>query len=260
MSGETESQVSGWTVDTLHAHVITQFDITRGAQEIRVKLLQEELDRRLGNMQKAIDDRRADLRDLLTGQIAGLREMLNERYATQTKALDAAFLAQQTAMRTALEVAEKAVQTALVSAEKAVAKAEVAAEKRFESVNEFRAQLTDQAATFPTRNEVDVRLNAIADKLDTEAKRGTLRAADLELRLTATTSDLDKRVTSRLDLIQGGASSNREFRATQLDENRYTQDERIARAAASRASVSIAIAAMSALVTVVAVIFAIVHG
>ena len=163
MSGETEQQVSGWTVDTLHQYLDIRF--------------------------------------------ADSRRMLDERYATQTKALDAAFIAQQTAMRTALEAAEKAVQTALVSAEKAVGKAEVAAEKRFESVNEFRAQLTDQAATFVNRSEAEVRLNAISDKLDTETKRNASRIAEVELR-----------VTSRLDLLSGTALGQSSHRTeTRLD-------------------------------------------
>src|SRR5688572_11517487 len=106
MSGETEKEISGWTTDTLHAH-----------------------------LQREMDD---------------MRRMLDERYATQTKALDAAFAA-----------ADKAVQTALLSAEKAVAKTETAAERRFEAVNEFRGQLSDQAATFLPRIEADVRINAL---------------------------------------------------------------------------------------------------
>ncbi len=48
---------------------------------------------------------------------------------------------------------EKAVRAALEAAQKAVDKAEEAATKRFESVNEFRAQLADQAASFLTRRE-----------------------------------------------------------------------------------------------------------
>ncbi len=51
--------------------------------------------------------------------------------------------------------------TAFSSAERAIAKAEAATEKRFEGVNEFRAQLTDQAARFVTRDE----LRALEDKL-----------------------------------------------------------------------------------------------
>jgi hypothetical protein len=125
--------------------------------------------------------------------------MLDERYATQTKALDAAFLAQQTAMRTALEAAEKAVATALTSAEKAVAKAEVAADKRFESVNEFRAQLSDQTRTFPTRNEVN-------------SQTGALRA-DLD-RLIERLGQLELRLTSRLDTA-GGRESGEHYQRTE---------------------------------------------
>ena len=93
-------------------------------------------------------------------QLADLRAMLDERYQTQTKALDAAFKA-----------AEQAVQTALVSAEKAVVKAEAATDKRFESVNEFRQQLNDQAVTFMPRAEAEARLLALAEKFDVVTSR-----------------------------------------------------------------------------------------
>ena len=111
----------------------------------------------------------------LTQRLDDLTAMLDERYATQVKALDAAFNA-----------AERAVQAALLSAEKAVTKAETAQEKRLESVNEFRAQLTDQAATFVRRDEIDVRVGSINDKIDA--------------------------LTNRVDLSQGahaGADANR---------------------------------------------------
>lgn len=81
-----------------------------------------------------------------------------QRYDAQIKALDAALLA-----------AEKAVQTALTAAEKAVTKAEMAAEKRFESVNEFRQTLSDQASTFISRDQFEAtadRLRELAAKLD----------------------------------------------------------------------------------------------
>lgn len=47
----------------------------------------------------------------------------------------------------------------------AISKSEVASEKRFEGVNEFRAQLADQAATFVSRLEVDAKLEAAAEKI-----------------------------------------------------------------------------------------------
>ncbi len=60
---------------------------------------------------------------------------------------------------------EKAVASALAAAEKAVTKAELAAEKRFDAVNEFRGQLKDQASTFATRNEIDIRFRGIEEKI-----------------------------------------------------------------------------------------------
>lgn len=105
MSGETEQNVSGWTVDTLNAHW---------------------------------ERRHADLIALLA-----------ERKESQ----------------------EVAVRAAIDAAEKATIKAESATEKRFESVNEFRAQLTDQAATFVTRTEFDLQRLNYTEKIEDLTKR-----------------------------------------------------------------------------------------
>jgi hypothetical protein len=107
-------------------------------------------------LERRIDDEHA----LTLQQFVALHALLEERYGTQTKALDAAFVA-----------AEKAVQTALASAEKAVVKAETAAERRFESVNEFRQTLTDQATTFMPRTEAEQRIATNAEKIDALAAR-----------------------------------------------------------------------------------------
>lgn len=66
----------------------------------------------------------------------------NERYEQRFKAMDE---------KTSL---------ALTASEKAVAKAELAVEKRFDSVNEFRGTLSDQAATMMPRAEAQARLGA----------------------------------------------------------------------------------------------------
>lgn len=66
---------------------------------------------------------------------------------------------------------EKAVAAALQAAKEAVAKAEIAAEKRFDSVNEFRAQLSDQAGTFMPRREAEQRADALAEKLNEVSSR-----------------------------------------------------------------------------------------
>ena len=145
-AGETAKDVSGWTVDSLASYVQRQF---------------------------------ADLARNLDERHAAMTKLLDERYATQTKAVDAAFVAQQTAMQTALTAAERAVATAMLAAEKAVDKAEDAATKRFEAVNEFRGQLSDQASTFMPRTEADVRLQGLAkdvaalkEQLDKTSGRG----------------------------------------------------------------------------------------
>jgi len=67
---------------------------------------------------------------------------------------------------TALREADRiTLNAALAAADRAVAKAEAANEKRFEGVNEFRKTLSDQAATFPTRSEVEARMVELGEKI-----------------------------------------------------------------------------------------------
>jgi len=49
--------------------------------------------------------------------------------------------------------------------EKAIDKAEIATEKRFESVNEFRAQLSDQTNTFLPREVYDTNHRQFSDRV-----------------------------------------------------------------------------------------------
>jgi hypothetical protein len=94
-----------------------------------------------------------------------LREYFETRLADKDIRDQQRFDAQQKALDAALLAAEKAVQTALIAAEKAVSKAEAASEKRFEASNEFRGQLSDQAATFFPRAEAEQRLSAMAEQI-----------------------------------------------------------------------------------------------
>jgi hypothetical protein len=55
---------------------------------------------------------------------------------------------------------------ALTASEKAVTKAETATEKRFDSVNEFRKTLSDQAAEFLPRREYFSGHQSILDKVE----------------------------------------------------------------------------------------------
>lgn len=123
--GETESNVSAWTVDSL--------------KELMLSVLTE----------------------------------MDRRYEQR-------FEAQQVALRDALLAQEKAVTAALNAAERAVSKAELASERRFESINEFRGQLADQAATLMPRAETAVLLDSINERLATIEKRVDERAGALK--------------------------------------------------------------------------------
>jgi hypothetical protein len=65
------------------------------------------------------------------------------------------FDAQERAVGAAMAAQEKAVTAAMAAADRAVQKAEAAADRRAEGQNEFRATLTDQAATFATKDALD---------------------------------------------------------------------------------------------------------
>jgi hypothetical protein len=60
---------------------------------------------------------------------------------------------------------DMAVKAAFASSEKAIDKANTASEKRFEAMNEFRGQLSDQQSTFMTRNEYMAQHQALMQKV-----------------------------------------------------------------------------------------------
>lgn len=161
------------------------------------------------HMQRQIEDQRRyterlheEQNDYFQRVIVETRAQLDERYATQTKALDAALVA-----------AEKAVQAALDAAKEAVGKAELASDKRFESVNEFRAQLADQARTFMGRDESISRHERTTEMITAQSARYETEARLLRERFEQEVKNLRDRhevdmavVNSRLDLGQGRAT------------------------------------------------------
>jgi len=224
---ELDQATSQWqqALNSVHDLVTARMDAMASTSDARLAQLVSRLDSIQGDRDRDIQA----LRDLVMARfdageqrVTDMRVMLDERYATQTKALDAAFLAQQTAMRTALDAAEKAVAAALDSAQTAVAKAETAAEARFSSVNEFRQQLSDQTASFPTRREVDTRFQALADLLEASRQR----FGELELRLT-----------SRLDLGAGAIAGEQAGKA----ERRMDTGQLVGIASAIAAFIAIAV-------------------
>ena len=159
------------------------------------------------------------LRVFLSTKVSDLHDMLQERYEQQTKAVDAAFSSQQTAMQTAkteqttamntaLDAQKDAINAAMAASDKATAKAETAADKRFEESNGYRQQLQNQAVTFATKDDMDVRMKAFSDKLDYESQHledmGGVRDKNI--------NNLELRLTSRLDLARGQETGTDESR------------------------------------------------
>lgn len=71
---------------------------------------------------------------------------------------------------------EIALETSLTAAQTAVDKAEVAASKRFDSTNEFRGQLADQAKMFVTKDEYVASHRGIDAKIADLQKRADMLA------------------------------------------------------------------------------------
>jgi trehalose/maltose hydrolase-like predicted phosphorylase len=122
----------------------------------------------------------------LRARLDGVQELLTERDRRVTERFESS----EKSVKTALDAAEKAVNAALVAAEKAVNKAEAAAEKRFDSVNEFRGQLKDQAETFMTKLEANATSKQHRELIDANKEDvGTLRAEVLKLASRQTYDD-----------------------------------------------------------------------
>lgn len=108
------------------------------------------------------------------GELVSLRQYLERLIEQAEKLNDAKFVT----YRALIDSQAEKVALALTASEKAITKAETAAEKRFESVNEFRGQLTDQAATFITRREFEQwrdstqeRVNELKARVDVNSGR-----------------------------------------------------------------------------------------
>jgi len=102
-----------------------------------------------------------------------LRDYLETRLNLLTVAIEKQQIATDLRYQQRFDAAEKAVQAALSAADRAVSKAELASEKRFEGVNEFRNTLSDQQRTLIPRQEVDVLMQAMNEKI------GQLQAANI---------------------------------------------------------------------------------
>ena len=113
------------------------------------------------------------LREYLTSLIQGAERRADARFEAMQRSVDAAFSASQLA----------------------IDKANEATEKRFQGVNEFRAQLADQAGSFVSRQTVD----ALVEKLESQIDRNR---EDLDL------------LSKRIDVRQGELSGSQTIKST----------------------------------------------
>lgn len=98
--------------------------------------------------------------DHILSLIHGNDRRYEQRYDASQKALEAALMAQK-----------EAINAALAAQDRAVTKAELATEKRFESVNEFRGTLDNQQRTLIPRQEVDVLIKGVDEKIGNLTKQ-----------------------------------------------------------------------------------------
>jgi bisphosphoglycerate-dependent phosphoglycerate mutase len=115
--------------------------------------------------------------DALHREIAQLRELMDERDRRYREVMDER---------------DKRYYDRFEAQDKAVLKAETATEKRFESVNEFRAQLADQSNQFMPRGEytvqhvsLDEKVNLLASRVDEKVNLVAARVSEVDSRVSA---------------------------------------------------------------------------
>ncbi len=158
---------SQWSLDTLRLAFLERM---------------EEMDRRIACELSAIRDlseqREAALDQRLHRQFDSIESVAKER----DKAWRDMLVAFQSAVDARFVATTAAQQSALESAKEAILTARTANEKRFDSVNEFRGQMADQARTFMPRGEANAMIQSNQDKIDALDKR--LQNLNLEQRDT----------------------------------------------------------------------------
>lgn len=100
---------------------------------------------------------------------------LKELFAAQLSQINVLITANDKNYNQRFDNVLQATKAALDAADRAVSKAESATEKRFESVNEFRQTLSDQASKFIIRSEFDL----VVDRLEQDIKNLVITRADM---------------------------------------------------------------------------------
>lgn len=105
-----------------------------------------------------------------------LRDGLLHQIESGDHALEHHIQEQVRQIRTIIEMGSAQVQAAFDASEKAILKAETATERRFESVNEFRAQLASQTASFMPREVAEARFDQHAARIAELDKKASAAA------------------------------------------------------------------------------------
>src|SRR5580700_3457995 len=118
------------------------------------------------------------VREYASHMITVVEKRLDEHNSDLEKRLMDRIHANREATVATMEASKEAVFSAMVSAKEAVNKAESANERRFESVNEFRASLADQARLQMPRLECEALFKGMGEKMETSSKQ-TIARVDL---------------------------------------------------------------------------------
>lgn len=137
-----------------------------------------------------------DMREFLERIIDEKDTLYDQRFRASEAAYDQRFRASEIAVQAALQAQKEAVSNTFIASEKAIIKAEVATEKRFESVNEFRATLSDLQLTYMSRLEASALFKATDEKLVVMQNNNDARFEALRQSIEKNSENINKDVSS----------------------------------------------------------------
>lgn len=175
VSETNQLDVGGWSPDTLHAWVRSMLDQIDRRNEQRFAEQEAALEKAL-IATKETTTANFHERDKACDRAREVnqksREAIHDYIDLKIANVDTAIAASRTlklslieGLKTQIASVHREIDIETIATKTAIAKADTATEKRFESVNEFRAQMADQSALFISRREVEAMVNANADKV-----------------------------------------------------------------------------------------------
>lgn len=215
---------------SLREHMQRQLDVDRAHADDALRGVKELMLSKLHDVRQSLNDHQARGEVLATERHGEMDRRYEQRFTAQQAAVAVALARVDKEFHEHIQSARDETQAALLAADKAIAKSEASTLKQFEGVNEFRATLTDQAASFMPRKESDVRIDGLAEKI-----------ANVSEHVVA----LQLQLSSRLDVSQGQITGGR----TAIQERRNSN-------AAVYAAIGFAMTALLTVITVVGVIVA----